>query len=135
MKLFNPIALAAIIGSSLIVANSAESQTQREWSIRHDHSRRFDNCIIMTPAGSQRCIGVSFTSGNYSQNLHFNLNNMPQRGITFAYPKTTSSTNFDFYAIADSRKNVMQISGNCMVRNSSVHCITRDGKIQAKAWR
>lgn len=131
MKLIPSIATAAAIGTFFTVSQPAEAQ----WSIRNNASMRFNNCIIRTASGIKNCIGVSFTSGDYARNLHFDLNSVPQRGVTFAYPKSTRSGSFQFYAIADSSKNVRRVNGNCIVKSSSVECVTEDGQIHAKAWQ
>ncbi len=130
MQALSSIVALSIAGSFFGVTNQAQAQ----WSIQDNITRRFSHCIIKTPSGSEKCIGVSFTIGNHSRNLHFDLNNAPKRGMTFAYPKAINSGNLRFYAIADSNKNVIRINGNCLVTTGSIECITEDGRIHAKAW-
>ena len=134
MKLFTSIAAAAaVIGNSVITANQAQAQ----WSIQENVARRFPNCIIKSPNGLKKCIGVSFTTGNHARNLHFDLDNAPTRAISFVYPKNVNSKSFGFYAIADSNKNIMHIEGNCVITANagSVECISTDGIFHAKAWK
>lgn len=131
MKALSSIVALSIISSFFVATNQAQAQ----WSVQENVTRRFPHCIIKSPNELEKCIGVSFTTGNYSKNLHFDLDNLPTRGMSFVYPKSISTEKFLFHAVADSNKNVMRIEGNCLISASSIECITEDGRIHAKAWQ
>ena len=129
--------LASIIAIVIAACLPTQAQTM---SMSGANSVKREYCSIVSPEYNGPCSHTfTTTGGGKGLNIHFDLNNIGDRGVTWVVSEITKidgETTFLSTSVVLTRfpaAKVYEINGSCSVNPTAFKCITSDGRIQAYA--